>query len=289
MGHEVAIYSRLELDTDRADVLVIGTEASKSTERLYRLLQRDSSVNLFHIINSLHSGTLDLLEQHRWEADFAVQELEAQLGIAEIEVDIQPLEPKQLRFNKSIQVTSELLQNGLAWTSARTRSNFSALLEHIQLYQEIAINSVPDAVSKEALRNIQSACEMKIELAQSQHGHIQTLRNRVNAQLDVTKALIAQRDTQLNIDIAEAMKRDAEIMRSIAAITMIFLPATFVATFFSMVFFRIGDESSSPLKVDERIWYYPAVTVPITMAIGIWYFVRRSRPFYDLGQSLSRL
>lgn len=60
---------------------------------------------------------------------------------------------------------------------------------------------------------------------------------RIDAQLAITKTLIARRDSKLNIEIAKAVKQD------IAAVTMILLPATFPATFFSMAFFHVGTDS----------------------------------------------
>jgi hypothetical protein len=61
-------------------------------------------------------------------------------------------------------------------------------------------------------------------------------------------------------------------MQSIAVVTMIFLPGTFVATFFSMVFFHVGNETSVHFTVDGRIWYYPAIAPPLTVLFAIWYF-----------------
>ena len=110
---------------------------------------------------------------------------------------------------------------------------------------------------------------------------------RTNAHLDIMKAFMAHRDTHVNIKIAEASnysgghnveitkvaKRDSELMRSIAFVTMIFLLETFVATFFSMVFFRNGvyDESSLHLVIDHHVWTYVVVTLPLTAPVGIWY------------------
>ncbi|ROV89857.1 hypothetical protein VMCG_09505 [Cytospora schulzeri] len=67
------------------------------------------------------------------------------------------------------------------------------------------------------------------------------------AQLEWNK--IGRQDTKTNLTIsksnlviAEATKRDGQRMRSIAVLTMIFLPATFVATVFSMTFFNWSPE-----------------------------------------------
>ncbi|KAL9632232.1 MAG: hypothetical protein Q9204_003877 [Flavoplaca sp. TL-2023a] len=69
---------------------------------------------------------------------------------------------------------------------------------------------------------------------------VRTLRNRVRIQLSVyppqVTNLIAQNDSRTNIAIADASRRiafetrrDSDAMKTIAALTMIFLPGTFVA------------------------------------------------------------
>ena len=111
--------------------------------------------------------------------------------------------------------------------------------------------------------------------------------NDVGAQhLGTNSSASAQRHLLLELDIkgnvsvlcnqelrpAESTKRDNELMRGITAVTMVFLPAKFVATFFSMVFFHVVDESRVRLTVDRNIWLYPVVTVPLTMFMGAWTF-----------------
>ncbi|KUI62676.1 hypothetical protein VP1G_09784 [Cytospora mali] len=100
------------------------------------------------------------------------------------------------------------------------------------------------------------------------------------AQLEWNK--IGRNDTKTNLeisksslDIAEATKRDGQRMRSIAVLTMFFLPATFVATVFSMTFFNWtpgqGEEVLSPY-----IWVYVVGTAIFTgLTMGLWYIYSR--------------
>jgi Mg2+ and Co2+ transporter CorA len=139
-------------------------------------------------------------------------------------------------------------------------------------YQEICHSIPSERIDHGVYQNLLEAIDLKISLGRHQYDQIVQLQARLSAQHDVTTTLMAQRDSQLTIDIAEATKRDSELMRGIAAVTMIFFPATFVATFFSMVFFHVGDEASVRLMVDRQIWMYPVVTVPLTIFIAAWYF-----------------
>ncbi|KAL8661329.1 MAG: hypothetical protein Q9202_005694 [Teloschistes flavicans] len=89
---------------------------------------------------------------------------------------------------------------------------------------------------------------------------------------------MTQNDGRTNIAIAEASrriafetKRDSDAMKTIAALTMVFLPATFVATLFGMVFFTVDSGRSSKLRVNPYWWVYLAATIPLTMlTVGAW-------------------
>ncbi|KAL8946946.1 MAG: hypothetical protein Q9222_006724 [Ikaeria aurantiellina] len=107
---------------------------------------------------------------------------------------------------------------------------------------------------------------------------VKTLRNRIRIQLSVVANFIAQNDGRTNIAIAEASrriafetKRDSDAMKTIAALTMVFLPATFVATIFGMAFFTVDPSGSSGFQVNSLWWIYLAVTIPLTaFTVAVW-------------------
>ncbi|KAL8404455.1 hypothetical protein RB594_009345 [Gaeumannomyces avenae] len=83
--------------------------------------------------------------------------------------------------------------------------------------------------------------------------------------------------TRANMEIAEKTKNDGRQMKSIAVLTMVFLPGTFFATFFSMSFFKWDPpegEVASP-----KLWVYFLVTVvftTLTLAIYMWWSRKQS-------------
>ncbi|KAF3765540.1 hypothetical protein M406DRAFT_355963 [Cryphonectria parasitica EP155] len=88
---------------------------------------------------------------------------------------------------------------------------------------------------------------------------------------------------ETNVEIALATGRDSKHMRSIAIVTMIFLPGTFFASVFSMSFFSwFNNSGSSQVQVSSYIWVYITVTVVCTvLTIGLWYYFniwRRTGP-----------
>lgn len=92
--------------------------------------------------------------------------------------------------------------------------------------------------------------------------------------------LIAKEDADLNIDLAKdqktialASKRDSSSMKTIAIMTMAFLPGTFFAALFATPLLKWD---SSPV-MQNKFWVFWAFTVPSTLLILIiWFaFTRR--------------
>jgi Mg2+ and Co2+ transporter CorA len=76
-------------------------------------------------------------------------------------------------------------------------------------------------------------------------------------------ATLQQRDNDLN-------RRYAADMRVITAITLVFLPGTFVATLFSASFWNFDPRSSGPL-VSKWVWLYFFITIALTLIVlGVW-------------------
>lgn len=88
-------------------------------------------------------------------------------------------------------------------------------------------------------------------------------------------------------------------MKTIAALTMLFLPATFVATVFGMAFFDYSDRG---LVIPGQFWIYVVVTVPTTLFLFvIWWawnrvtvssirsWLRRHRSGFSGRKALRRL
>jgi hypothetical protein len=130
------------------------------------------------------------------------------------------------------------------------------------------------------------------------------LYRKAQAYVQTIYSLIAQRDNALSIQMAEASLRIAELtrldnlamkniaedskavavnslrrnvtMQTIAVVTMLFLPATFIATLFSTSFFNF--QASDGPVVSRWVWLYVLVTLTTTVAIqGIWFLNTRKK------------
>jgi Mg2+ and Co2+ transporter CorA len=89
-------------------------------------------------------------------------------------------------------------------------------------------------------------------------------------------SVITQSDAEYTAAIAIDGKRDSIAMRTISILGIIYLPATFVATLFSMDMFSWPGTSNksnetSSLVASPSIWIYWVVAVPLTViTILIW-------------------
>ena len=146
--------------------------------------------------------------------------------------------------------------------------------------------------------------------AQSSKDWTKFLRQRAQGYAQTLYSLSAQRDNALSIQLAEsslqiseairsdnlAMKAIAEnsriiaeeskivateslrkndAMRSIAVVTMLFLPPTFIATLFSTSFFNF--QSRDGPVVSSWIWLYILLTAVLTVVIqGLWFLNARN-------------
>ncbi|KAF2831401.1 hypothetical protein CC86DRAFT_452461 [Ophiobolus disseminans] len=99
------------------------------------------------------------------------------------------------------------------------------------------------------------------------------------SQLEIVYNLVAQRDNKDNLsmariqtNIANTTKEDSFAMRTIAVMSIAFLPATFVSSFFSMDMFDWQAPRGATV-ISYRFWIYWAVTAPLTLLVfSIWFF-----------------
>ncbi|KAL7783246.1 hypothetical protein V8C37DRAFT_397392 [Trichoderma ceciliae] len=95
-------------------------------------------------------------------------------------------------------------------------------------------------------------------------------------QLDLNN--IGRKDARLNenisrssLAVAETAQRDGSLMKSIAVLGMIYLPATFVCTFFSMGFFQWRGQSDNTTTVSPDVWIFALVAIAFTLlTIGVF-------------------
>ncbi|SCV39477.1 uncharacterized protein FFB14_07221 [Fusarium fujikuroi] len=78
---------------------------------------------------------------------------------------------------------------------------------------------------------------------------------------------------ETNVEIALATSQDSRHMRSIALLTMIFLPGTFFASIFSMGFFEWKPDDGT-ISVSQSFWIYVVLAPGFTaFTVGAWWYI----------------
>lgn len=106
------------------------------------------------------------------------------------------------------------------------------------------------------------------------------LQKRAEAQINIIFALLTHKDAEASKEIAEAAKRDSSAMKTIAVVTMVFLPATFLAALFALPVLEFER------KVDIRMngfSLYWILACPLTVLVFIvWGLVTQREVFMKL-------
>ncbi|QDS76079.1 hypothetical protein FKW77_006054 [Venturia effusa] len=87
------------------------------------------------------------------------------------------------------------------------------------------------------------------------------LQNRAKNQISVIFNLLAREDAHQSHEVARAAKEDSSAMKTIAVMTMVFLPGTFFAALFAM--------PSVPELVSSHFWVYWVFSVPCTILVFV--------------------
>ncbi|KAI5464687.1 hypothetical protein BGZ63DRAFT_378374 [Mariannaea sp. PMI_226] len=105
-------------------------------------------------------------------------------------------------------------------------------------------------------------CEQALENLSFQAQMIKSLKLRNDSNNERLKS-------EIQVAYNTIAQQDNTVMKSIALLTMVFLPATFVSAFFSTTFFNFGDDGK--WKVSKSIWIYVVVTIPVTVvSVRLW-------------------
>ena len=107
--------------------------------------------------------------------------------------------------------------------------------------------------------------------------------------------MITSKEARLNLAIAtenralvSATKEDSTAMKTLAIVTVLFLPGTFVSALFAVPLFQ-WDASGKDRVISGRLWIYWAIAIPLTLMIfipwAIWTRMKASENRRSLEQA----
>ncbi|KAF1974466.1 hypothetical protein BU23DRAFT_93985 [Bimuria novae-zelandiae CBS 107.79] len=153
------------------------------------------------------------------------------------------------------QITLQL--TGLVGTLYFCGMTFQSGLSSLELIEEVSktLQALPDCFVRRItyLKGLIAGAEDSKKL----------LEARTQAQVDTVNTLISQRH-------AEAALKETYVMRIVAIVTLVFLPATAVATMFSTSFWNwmpLGQDEKNHTVVSSWVWIYFLCSILLSLAV----------------------
>ncbi|KAK0622596.1 hypothetical protein B0T14DRAFT_150500 [Immersiella caudata] len=126
-------------------------------------------------------------------------------------------------------------------------------------------------VGREAVKELEAALEHFCGEAESTWEYVNGMRARLEGQMGVLYNFMAQAGNDLNSRIAATSGLDSAAMKTLAFVTAVFLPPSYIAALFSMTFFNW--QAGGEQVVSSRFWIYWVISAPLTVAILVgWRF-----------------
>lgn len=136
--------------------------------------------------------------------------------------------------------------------------------QHEQFFKERPLESdLPTVVFNQTGRHL----DFQSKLFKSLKSRSQALGDRLHNEINLAFNTVAQHDSGITVRIGKAAQNDSAAVKTIALLTLIFLPGTFIATVFGMGFFNFSQADNTQLlqwSVSKDIWVYWAITIPVT-------------------------
>ncbi|KAI9766182.1 MAG: hypothetical protein M1840_006749 [Geoglossum simile] len=133
-----------------------------------------------------------------------------------------------------------------------------------------------------------STCAQVAQSCKHRQLEVQCLQQRIDINMTVINNLATQDHVKWTKRVAQATKRDSSAMKVIAVLGLLFLPGTFISTFFAMPLFNWDNWTNSPGSRSSPIrpgfWVYWAAAIPTTVSlilcVGIWLYIRSQNDKY---------
>ncbi|KAI1804454.1 glycoside hydrolase family 31 protein [Daldinia bambusicola] len=141
------------------------------------------------------------------------------------------------------------------------------------------------AVEDESTRRLIAAIPLLRRRMHASQEYLKYLKERAERLSTVLFALLTHEDSATNAEladasrrIAEAARRDSSSMRTVAIMTMAFLPATFFAALFALPSLDWHAGSAAGVVQNPGFWVYWAFTLPSTAVVfGLWLLLDRRK------------
>lgn len=101
--------------------------------------------------------------------------------------------------------------------------------------------------------------------------------------------MMAQKDNDVNIEIARATRADSVAMKTIAIVTLTFLPATYVSALLGMNLFNFDPNAhGGHITYSPDLWIYFLASVLLSfLVLAIWWVWQRREDMAEKSKASS--
>ncbi|KAJ4387558.1 hypothetical protein N0V93_008153 [Gnomoniopsis smithogilvyi] len=130
-----------------------------------------------------------------------------------------------------------------------------------------------DAIPSHINRTIKDTIKTFNRGAAGFEAGVDSIISNLEVQLSILSFVAAQIDSNRSAEMSAKAGLDSIAMKTLALVTAVFLPATFIATLFSLDMFD-WQASSDSAVVSQNFWIFWAVSIPLSIFIlGVWWFI----------------
>jgi hypothetical protein len=158
----------------------------------------------------------------------------------------------------------------------RAFTGIKTYAETLSWLEELSLKNYPGGLDKapRPVLHVANSFTRWIEVDTAQmYGY----QKRLDILLSILYNRIVQHDARITIEVAKASKRDSTAMKTIAILTLVYLPATFVSSIFSTSIFDFQNWSSGQDVASKGWWVFLLTAGILTMlTAGIWFWWTRN-------------
>ncbi|KAJ5128616.1 hypothetical protein N7526_006782 [Penicillium atrosanguineum] len=140
-------------------------------------------------------------------------------------------------------------------------------IEHIGRQHEVFVGSRTDSRAGAAHQEVSRRLAFFKSYIDSARQRSISNEKRLQNEIQLAFNVVAQHDAGTTVEISRAARSDSATMKTLAFVTLTFLPPTFICALFSMSFFHY--DSGSGWAVSSQIWIYWVIAVPTTIATAL--------------------
>ncbi|KAF2712193.1 hypothetical protein K504DRAFT_372085 [Pleomassaria siparia CBS 279.74] len=190
------------------------------------------------------------------------------------------------KFQRFMWTQINKVDDHLAGIEGSDRARLGDLTKQLQVISQNADSHIANAdvaiVTADAIRTAHTRLRVAISSPASSHQRVHdaieyviksmekqklwflNYKGRKDSTMSLVYNLVTQQDAANNIQLSVSMKKDSTSMNAIAALTMVFLPGTFVASILDAGVFT-SEPGSNKIQTSGIWWVWLAISVPLTI------------------------